>query len=596
LSWTLVAESVSVLLSPLIAAFVLRVRTMAPVDLPDPSMHTIYIVDPAEMFTRYMAALSATARLREGAQAGFLVVARLAYLAFGAVPGFFVTRYVFALIAIVPAYVLLRRLYGIPAGVLAVVALLSCPVVLTAWGTDYPDSAVVSYVVGAVACLVMPCRDRWRPAWLAAAGVLFTMGIWSHGMGVVLAATAIGVYLVVRFLRDRRHLLRDVVFLAGVAVSVTLLLMIGSLAVLGRFDFIRPTILAAIYLSKPPQVQAFHSSNPRWVLYVAYLLVPPAVVAAFWVTFARKLAAIPTPQLLVGLVCTAQFAVFGILQFFGDVETLEMHFFSSTLWGVVCLTLAVTLAEVSKPLLARPWGRWLPPALLVAVPLAYELAPRVPAFGWLFTGAVLAVVPLVLGAIMRLGNRLGGARSPTGVVRGFAMAVTIVGMAGSLLVLTVAPQPRHARLSGIALAGDPAPDYADALGGNASLLIDWYRVSTELPSFVGKPTYQGEQLLMWYSRRQLRTLNEPAGMFHDGFNTIPPPFAIFTPGDRAALARRRPAEVLFLSTTGAQFTTALRALLPYHPVLLRTTVLRQGPAMLHAWLIVLRSFARPGVT
>ena len=60
------------------------------------------------------------------------------------------------LFALVPAYVLLRRLYGISAGVLAVAVLISCPVVITAWGTDYPDSAVVSYVAGAVACLALP--------------------------------------------------------------------------------------------------------------------------------------------------------------------------------------------------------------------------------------------------------------------------------------------------------------------------------------------------------------------------------------------------------------------------------------------------------
>jgi hypothetical protein len=165
--WRICVEALLLALSPAAAFFGLRLTLMAPPDLNDPAMHTTFLLDPHDIFLRYAAVFQPTERLREGARVGFLVPGRIAYLLFGGVPGFVVFRYILALIAVVPAYLLFRRLYGSVVGVIAVIVILSCPVIILAWGTDFPDSAGVSYLIGGLACLAMPAA-RPSVGWLLA--------------------------------------------------------------------------------------------------------------------------------------------------------------------------------------------------------------------------------------------------------------------------------------------------------------------------------------------------------------------------------------------------------------------------------------------
>ncbi len=588
---------------------------MSPVELPDPSMHTVYIVDPSQMFTRYAAAFAATARMREGAQAGFLVLARLCYLGFGILPGFFLTRYLLSLFALVPAYLLLRRLYGISAGFLAVAVLMSCPVVITAWGTDYPDSAVVSYVAGGVACLALSLEAKHKNAYLVAGGIFLTLSVWSHGMGLVLTAAAVLSYGVIALFRARRRIFLHGAVLLTTGGLCTLGLMVASRYVLGQFNFIAPAIAGAEFLNHPDQIRQWHSANWRWAPHVAYLLVPPAVVVAFFLSFARRLRNVPSAVLYVGLCAALQLAAFSYLQFGYHVQALEMHFFSSTLWGVVCLALSLLLAEMASRLTPSPLGGLGGLVVVLGVALLYETDPHVPEFGWWPTGAVLAGVVVLGAGAMAVVNRAGDRRSKhrvgahtarrgsTHPSRGghtlrqrrrfgltFAVTLSTIAVTGSLLVLTVAPGTPFGPLKGLAVAGIPISNYEGALGGNATNLVDWYQVSAELPGFVGDPTYKGEQLLMWFPWDQ--PLLEPVGIFHEGYNSLGPGFPVLSDSDRHKLAQRMPAELLLMSLTGGGFQAATTALAPYGPEVVRTTVLRHQGAVLHVWLLLLRAFAR----
>ena len=589
-AWARWLEALGVALSPAAAALVLRLRLMAPSALPDPALHTSYIVEARDVFMRYPW-LAREGYLREGGRVGFLVLARLAYLAFGAVPGFFVLRYVFALIAVGPVYLLLRRLYGPAAGVAGIVVVLSSPVIVTAWGTDYPDSAVVSYALGAMACLVMPCSPRWRRAWLSAAGVLMTLAVWSHLIAVPLVGATLAAWLGVRLVRQRAGLPGDLAVLAGVAAAVTGLLVLASAVLFGHANFFALTWDGYRFLSKSSLTAMNHSANWRWAPYVTYLLVPPAVLGAFAVAVIRRGHAVRTPVLIVGVMAATQVVAYALLQFAGSVQLLEQHYFSSTLWAGVCLAFAVTLAELAGPLWDRPLVRWLPAVVLVAVPLGYEAAPPVPAFGWLPFGAIVALAMIIAAAVARA-----GARIRQRAVAAAATALALVAFAGAALVLTVAPIPDHPRLPDTATKHDPPPAYAAALGGSATTYIDSYRIITALPGFVGRATYLGDQILIWrIAPTRDKYIKDAAGMYHDGINSLGSHSARLPGTDRRLIRSRRPAEILLLGDSKAPFHAAVRRLAPFGPSLVRAGELRAGPLVMRVWLVRLGAYYHPAI-
>ncbi len=564
------AEVAGVAAIPLIAYLVLRLRLMPIPDLNDPAMHTTYIVDPRDFFERYNDLLSPTARMREGARVGFLVPARITYLLFGPVGGFIALRYLLALVAIGPAYVLMKRLAGVAAGITATLVVMTCPVILTAWGTDFPDSAAVSYLTGAIACLALATGTH-RVRWGAVAAFLMTMAMWAFATSLVFAGTFAAVYVALRWWRERDGLGHDLAVAAGVSAVTTVVLVVASGTLLGQFDFIVPTITSIVYLAHPNQTTLWHSSSWAWAPYDTYLLVLPVIALAWLATAGRRITTLPAAHLTVGLGFIVALAAAAVLQFAGRLQILEEHYFSSLSWAGAMLTLSLLLVVLGQRLFEHSVWRWAPPAMVVAIALGYEAFGAIPSFQGVGAVAVAGAVAAVLAITVRRRRAL------------VLLSMTVLD--ASLLVLTVAPVTAHGELPGV--VGSPVPDYASALGGSDRTALDMYRVSAELPGFVGAPAYRGERLVTWWPQSELPQLMEPIGMFHAYFNSVNGgSFGVINSAGLDDVAQREPAQILLMSTSGeSEFPACLTSLAPFGPHLVKTGTLTSGSYTLHVWLI-----------
>ncbi|MDX6205440.1 MAG: hypothetical protein QOF39_1497 [Frankiales bacterium] len=476
-------EVLGLLLAPALVFFLLGEQGMTNTNIEDQRFYQAYAEHGDDLMLRLGNYRYYWVRL------AFILPSRVTYDLFGAVGGFFVLRYLLVLLAIVPAYLLLRRLYGIGAGAVAVAAVLSSPVLLYAWGTDYPDSSSVSYLIAGTACLFMPVRGerqaRARVGWLVLAGIAGGLAIHSQFLSAPLVAVAWAVHVVLQLRTDRRAALRASLILAGCAIVVTGLLSLVALVMWGRADIISPTITAAQHFRTPNELRKWHSPNWHWVLRNTYLVIPLLTPALWAVTVRGRLSAYRV-ELALALTGLLQMLLFSYLQFFAITCELEYHVYSSMLWSSTVLVMAVAVVRICLPLLGSVRTAWLPAALVLAVPYLMTFVRDHVHFRLLAGFAVAAVLLAVVWA---------GTRWLSGPVVAAGLAVLAIG--ASYAITTAEPpgqtwlnQQRHF----------PQPDYAHALrnGGAWHAQEDSYRLVAQLNAAMPQATRAGQLLLTWF--------------------------------------------------------------------------------------------------
>jgi uncharacterized protein (DUF697 family) len=584
--WSPLLEGLALLLSPLAAFFGLHLARMVRPDMIDPYLYMAYAQNGPDLIARYGDHYYYWVRL------GFLLPARASYLLFGAVPSFYVLRYLLALVAIVPTYLLFRRLHGRAAGALAVAVALTSPVVLHAWGTDYPDSAAVSYLFAGTACLVMPAASRRRRLlWVTAAGVFLTLSVHSHVISALLVAALVLTYAAVNLRRQPLEVLAHLAILAVCAAAITAALFPIAQRAFGSSDLITPTVDAARHFQTPREVAKWHSTNWRWLLNDPYLLALPAALAGWCAARLGRRGdggpggdgvVVPRAELAVVVALALQGAVAAWTQFFGNSPTLEYYLYSSMLWPGICLVMAFLLVALCAPLLRRPLTAALPAALVVLLPLLITPFRTEVQFRVLPAGALIVAGVLALALLVRL------------VPRSLALSAAASGLLIAGCFALAIGKPHHTpRLQGQAKL--PQVRYDTVIWGDGRDQVEAYRLASKLHLVVPRARFSGDDLMMWYPPGQSGQLNGVTAQYLWHVNSLRQTMPELVPADLKVLRRRRPATMLLLSATGTELPAALRSLAAnsFEPTVLRREVLSGNPTSVHVWVVELHKFTPP---
>ena len=570
-----VGESAALLLAPIVVFIAWHVRAMPRTRMIDPFFYGAYAIDGPDLLQRFGPGNYFWPRV------GFILPDRLFVTLFGPVTGFFSFRYVLALVATVPLYVLFKQVIGGRAAWLAVGAVLTAPVILTAWGSDYPDSSAVSYLIAGAACLFItsPSRTR-RWLWLSAAGVFLGLAVNSQIVAVFVVAGILTGRVLSSWTDGLARIAKDLMLVLGATLAATAILVICSQLTTGHWDIFRPTAHAILMYRQPAEIALFHSSTWRWLIDDIYVLLPPTLVTAWLVSGwpVRRRPDISRAELGFAIATAVAFTLHVLAQFVGSNWTLEYYLYTSMLWATVCPLLVFTVLRVARAWDRGEYGRW-------GITLAAAAILGLPLIARAFRDELQLDfrVALALVAIPSVGALL--ARRAKGSLAARACGTLCVGGAATLLVVGAPINPI------IAPGQVPyfTPDYGSVLFGDGQSDVDQYRLFSSLHSVVPTWNELPGGLATWWPASSSNALVVSTAQYLYIFEALPATMPKLDYPTYAALIIRRPRVLVLLSDTGSEFDAAQQAVarVGFAVRIYRNATLVAGPDVLHVRVLSL---------
>ena len=464
-------EIALLLVSPAAAFWVMSFIPIGQAGFLDPYIYTGYINNFDDLFHRYGVTYY-------GVRFGLIAPAQLANALVGPVGGYFLLRYVYALVAAVPFFVLMKQRFGRPTAATVFCLLLASPYFARALLWDHPDASGVPFLFAALCLFLVEHRRRWILD--LCAGLCAGLAVHSN----VFVAAPLGIFLVCHtavWLLWKRGagaiVRRGLTVIAGIGVITA----VASAYYWWRVavpDIFSVTIEVSRGLAQGGMA-AWRTPGAAWLARQWSVLTPVflALIALF--VSARRQATFQ--DAIIGTSATATTAFFYVVQFGLNGNSLELFYYFSYLLPFVFLSLGIIVGTLLSTagartrqvglvlLLSAAIGSW----VLHSLGISISYAARFESY---LVSASVSVVAVLLWRLI-----------PRGRPAAALAAVTALG----LLLFSSFSVPIYAAMIGTRLQ----PNGRE---------LDVYRVALQFLEQVPKSSQRPGTVAFWYS-------NEPPG-------------------------------------------------------------------------------------
>lgn len=349
----LVAELAFLIACPGLAFWLMSFSPVVQNTYLDPYFYTGYINNFVDLVERYGITYYAV-------RFGLIIPAQLATVIFGSTVGYFVLRYVLALVAGLPFYVLIRQRYGRPTAAAMFCLLMTSPYLARTVLWDHPDASGVPFLFAAMCLYSIEHRQQWLL--YACAGACAGMAIHSNVFTIaplaafVGASEAVGLAWAGGFRQPLRRLL-------GFAAGVILVTALGAGYYWWRFqigDIFSVTFSTAMWLVSGG-LDTWRSTGLDWLGRRWWALTPALLVFLAPLAWSRRHPRIDEVALWAGASTATAFFYFN--QFVMHGVSLEVFYYFSYALPALFLLFALLIGRLWEHL--RPRTQWMAAGLIV---------------------------------------------------------------------------------------------------------------------------------------------------------------------------------------------------------------------------------------